>query len=68
MRLSAVLLVKAMTQDRQDLRNAVPYVSYALFGTPVEAMHGENQDRLHEIKKYNPDDVMGLAGRWKINV
>ncbi len=73
MRLLAARLVKARIQDRQDLRNAVPCVNYAFFGTPVEAMcaaaYGANQSRLREIKKkYDPDDVMGLAGRWIINV
>jgi len=69
MRLSAASLVKAGIQDRQDFRNAVPYVNYALFGTPVEVMYGENLGRLRKIKKkYDPDDVMGLAGRWKLDV
>ncbi len=59
MRLSAASLVKAGIQDRQDLRNAAPYVKYTLFGTPVDAMYGENLGRLRKIKKkYDPDDVM----------
>jgi hypothetical protein len=34
--------------------------------TPLEAMYGE---RLREIKKrYDPEDVMGLAGGWKFDV
>jgi hypothetical protein len=45
------------------------YVNYALFGTPVGAMYGEHLERLREIKKkYDPEDVMGLAGGWKFNV
>ena len=66
MRLSAASLVKAGIQDGQDLKNATPYVNYALFGTPLERMYGGNLDRLREIKKaYDPEDVMGLAGGWK---
>jgi hypothetical protein len=66
MRLSAASLVNAGIQDGQDLKNAAPYVNYALFGTPLERMYGENLDRLRKIKKaYDPEDVMGLAGGWK---
>jgi Berberine and berberine like len=47
------------------LKNAAPYayVNYALFRTPLEVMYGEHLERLREIKKrYDPEDVMGLAG------
>ena len=51
------------------MKNAAPYVNYALFGTPLEAMYGEHLGRLREIKKkYDPEDVMGLAGGWKFHV
>jgi hypothetical protein len=66
MRHSAASLVNAGIQDGQDLKNAAAYVNYALFGTPLEAMYGEHLGRLREIrKKYDPEDVMGLAGGWK---
>jgi hypothetical protein len=66
MRLSAASLVEAGIQDGQDLKNAAPYVNYALFGTPPEAMYGDHLERLREIReKYDPEDVMGLAGGWK---
>lgn len=69
MRLSAASLVGAGIQDGQDLKNAAPYVNYALFGTPLEAIYGEHLGRLREIKKkYDPEDVMGFAGGWKFNV
>jgi hypothetical protein len=69
MRLSAASLVEAGIQDGQDLMNAAPYVNYALFGTPLEAIYGGHLERLREIKKkYDPEDVMGLAGGWKFNV
>ena len=37
MRRSAASLVDAGIRDRQDLKNALTYVNYALFGTPLEA-------------------------------
>ena len=66
LRLSAASSVEAGIQDGQDLKNAGPYVNYALFGTPLEAMYGDHLERLREMKgKYDPEDVMGLAGGWK---
>jgi hypothetical protein len=64
-RLSVASLVEAAIQDGQDL-NAGPYVNYAIFGTPLERMYGRHLDRLRRIrKKYDPEDVMRLAGGWK---
>ena len=61
MRLSAASLVQAGIKDGQDLTNAAPYVNYALFGTPLKKMYGQNVERLHEIREeYDPQDVMGL--------
>jgi hypothetical protein len=66
MRLSAASLVQAGIKDGQDLKNAAPYVNYALFGTPLKTMYGQHLERLHEIREeYDPQDVMGLAGGWK---
>jgi hypothetical protein len=66
MRTSAATLVGAGILDGQDLTNAAPYVNYALFGTPLKTMYGNNLKRLHEVrKKYDPHNVMGLAGGWK---
>ena len=65
-RLSAASLVEAGIRDGQDLKNAAPYVNYALGGTPLERMYGGHLERLREIrKKYDPEDIMGLAGGWK---
>jgi hypothetical protein len=65
-RLSTASLIEAGIQDGQDLKNAAPYVNYALIGTPVERMYGGHLKRLREIrKKYDPEDIMGLAGGWK---
>jgi hypothetical protein len=52
--------------DGQDVAHAAVYVNYALFGTPLEDIYGENVKRLRKIKeKIDPKDVMGLAGGWK---
>jgi hypothetical protein len=35
----------------------------------VESIYGKHLRRLREIKKeYDPENVMGLAGGWKIKV
>ena len=65
-RTSAATLVEAGIKDGQDLANAAPYINYAFLGTPLERMYGDNLKRLREIrKKYDPRDVMLLAGGWK---
>ena len=66
MRSSAAAMMEVGIQGGQDLKNAAPYVNYALFGTPLTTMYGEHLERLHQIReKYDPEDVMGLAGGWK---
>jgi hypothetical protein len=65
-RITAATLVKAGIQDGQNLTHAVPYTNYAFLGTPLESMYGDNLKRLREIReRYDPTDVMGLAGGWK---
>ena len=67
MHLSAVALREAAIREGQDLKNAAPYVNYALFGTPLEAMYAENLGRLRAIRRrYDPGNVMGLTGGWKL--
>lgn len=66
-RTSAATLVEAGIQSGQNLKNAAPYINYAFLGTPVESMYGDNLERLRAIRRrYDPEDVMGLAGGWKI--
>ncbi|KAI9438134.1 FAD-binding domain-containing protein [Lactarius indigo] len=66
MRTSTATLERAGIQDGQKLENAAAYVNYAISGTPLENMYGGNLPRLRRIKeKYDPKDVMGLAGGWK---
>ncbi|KAI0298412.1 hypothetical protein B0F90DRAFT_1862245 [Multifurca ochricompacta] len=66
LRTSSATLVAVGIKDGQDLENASSYGNYALFGTPLERIYGGNLKRLREIrKKYDPEDVMDLAGGWK---
>jgi hypothetical protein len=52
--------------DGQNVSHAAKYVNYALFGTPLKDMYGENVERLRKIRAaIDPEDVMGLAGGWK---
>jgi hypothetical protein len=50
--------------DGQD--DSARYVNYAYRTTPLEDIYGKNLKRLHKIKKkFDPENVMGLAGGWK---
>ncbi|KAI0260037.1 FAD dependent oxidoreductase [Gloeopeniophorella convolvens] len=57
----------AALAEGQNVADAAPYINYALFDTPVALLYGENLPRLQAIKKeIDPEDVMGLAGGFKI--
>lgn len=59
----------ALGQTAVDPNNidAVKYPNYAAYGTPVEKIFGRNLPLLRKIKrKYDPRDVMGLAGGFKL--
>ena len=57
----------AALSDGQNLSHAAVYVNYALFDTPLEDMYGGNVPKLREIKaEIDPEDVMGLAGGFKL--
>lgn len=46
--------------------NSPRYGNYAIFGTPLASMYGENVPVLQELKKkYDPQGVMNLAGGWR---
>ncbi len=52
--------------DGQNVSHAAVYVNYALFGTPLEDIYGQNVPRLRKIRAaVDPEDVMGLAGGFK---
>jgi hypothetical protein len=65
-RTSAATLEGVGILDGQSLEKAAAYVNYAISGTPIEKIYGGNVPRLQQIReKYDPEDVMGLAGGWK---
>ena len=60
-------LTQVAISDSAEVANAPVYGNYAVFGAPVERLYGPNLPRLKAIKaKYDPENVMGLAGGWKI--
>jgi len=66
-RCQSASILEAGIKDGQDLKDAVPYTNYVLYGTPLERMYGGNVERLREIKKkYDPFHVMDLAGGFKL--
>ncbi|KAF5345704.1 hypothetical protein D9758_013041 [Tetrapyrgos nigripes] len=45
------------------------YSNYAVAGTPLELIYGDNIERLRALKKIvDPTNVMGLTGGWKVPV
>ncbi|KAI9439708.1 FAD-binding domain-containing protein [Lactarius indigo] len=52
--------------EGQNVSDAAVYVNYAMFGTPLEEIYGQNVPRLRRIRAaIDPNDVMGLAGGFK---
>ena len=66
MRALSAELIQAGIKDGQDLKHAAHYTNYALYGTPLKQMYGQNVPRLREIRKrYDPHRVMDLTGGFK---
>ncbi|THH04310.1 hypothetical protein EW145_g5616 [Phellinidium pouzarii] len=66
-RQSAATIQAAAIAEGQDVANAALYGNYAVIGTSIYRIYGDNVARLKAIKaQYDPDNVMGLAGGWKI--
>ncbi|KAI0258442.1 FAD-binding domain-containing protein [Gloeopeniophorella convolvens] len=66
MRQSTDALWAAALADGQDLADATTYGNYALPDVPSEGVYGKNIQRLREIRrKYDPEDVMSLAGGYR---
>ncbi|KAH7887220.1 hypothetical protein F5I97DRAFT_1120742 [Phlebopus sp. FC_14] len=61
------LRAKAIVGGQTEIQDATVYGNYAIFDTPVENIYGDNLGRLQSIKAaVDPDDVMGLAGGFKV--
>ncbi|KAH9848116.1 FAD-binding domain-containing protein [Lenzites betulinus] len=66
-RQSAAHLTQVVIDEGQDIADAALYGNYAIFDTPTERVFGASLPKLKEIKvKYDPENVMGLTGGWKI--
>jgi hypothetical protein len=53
--------------DALGLTPTVAYPNYAAWWTPLEDLYGANLPVLKELKKkYDPKNIMGLAGGWKL--
>ena len=65
-RQSATHLTSVAIEEGQYVGNAALYPNYALVGTSLEKMYGQNVGNLKVLKqRIDPEDVMGLAGGWK---
>lgn len=63
---SAAIIEAAAVADGQDVSSAALYGNYAVAGTSLTRIYGDNLARLDSIKaQYDPNNVMGLAGGWK---
>jgi hypothetical protein len=63
---SAKYLQKIAAQEHPDVLGYPKYPHWAIYGTPVEEIYGPNLPKLRSIKrKYDPHNLMGLAGGWK---
>ncbi|CAF1329966.1 unnamed protein product [Adineta steineri] len=64
----AEAILEAAIQDGQDLSGAkeILYPNYALIGTPLSKMYGNNVDRLKSIRQqWDPENIMYLTGGFK---
>ncbi|TEB18385.1 hypothetical protein FA13DRAFT_1745934 [Coprinellus micaceus] len=56
-----------VAEGHDDVREAPLYSNYALSDTPLDRIYGTNLPKLKEIKeRVDPDNVMGLAGGFKV--
>ncbi|PPQ88209.1 hypothetical protein CVT25_005174 [Psilocybe cyanescens] len=56
----------AVAQGQKDVLRSPVYPNYALAGTPLKDMFGDNLPALRALKaRVDPGNVMGLTGGWK---
>ncbi|KZT11181.1 FAD-binding domain-containing protein [Laetiporus sulphureus 93-53] len=64
---SANYLTQMAVAEGQEVADVSLYPNYAIYDTSVSRIYGDNLARLQSIKaEYDSEDVMGLAGGWKI--
>lgn len=64
---SAQHLTNVAVSEGQNIADAPLYGNYAIGSTPRERIFGASLPRLERTKaKYDPHNVMGLAGGWKV--
>jgi len=64
---SAQHLTAVAIAEGQDIGEAPAYGNYAIDTTPLSRIFGNQMPRLTDIKRqYDPENVMGLAGGWKV--
>jgi hypothetical protein len=57
----------AAIAEGQNITDVAVYGNYALIGTPIESLYGENLHRLRSIRsEVDPNNVMALAGGFKL--
>ncbi|KAL0566777.1 hypothetical protein V5O48_015223, partial [Marasmius crinis-equi] len=57
----------AVAEGQVGVGSASVYPNNAIFDTPVERIYGENLGRMRATKsRVDPENVMGLAGGFKI--
>ncbi|PFH46586.1 hypothetical protein AMATHDRAFT_69520 [Amanita thiersii Skay4041] len=56
----------AINEGQSNIVDAPLYPNYAIFGTPLEKMYGDNVEVLEELKtRMDPKQVMNLCGGFK---
>lgn len=68
-RIIGTLETALIEEGHEDVKMAPLYSNYALWDAPLDRIYGSSLPRLKEIKaKVDPENVMGLAGGFKVEV
>lgn len=66
-RIRETLETALVEAGHDDIQTAPLYNNYANWDTPLDRLYGSNLPKLREIKaKVDPEDIMGLAGGFKV--
>ncbi|PCH35416.1 FAD dependent oxidoreductase [Wolfiporia cocos MD-104 SS10] len=61
------ITLAAMQEGQSEVGTAPRYPNYAIYNTPISYLYGNSLSTMSQLKaRYDPDNVMGLAGGWKI--